>query len=559
MKTNILSLLAFSGLLFFTSCMNEDSTKQELTQEPDLEGLTAFMVEDNNIKTRTTAEYDGSGLNFYWTAGDQLWVNTGTASSPILTKNHRNNISSKLTPHPTTPSIAVKRAATAKFYFNGTFTAPSYPVRYTGKNSTVGDKVTIQAQQNQNVPNDASHLGESGDCGTATAIQSGGRYNFTLNHQAAYLTFMPYTSQSVISGAIITQIKVTADKAICGQFDFNDNGIDVDHSRPAATPANQSITLKLNGSYSNDGFPIPSGTIDASKNAAVMAIAPGTYSSFTVEYTLRDNSTNTNGTITKTYNNITLAAGKNKRVTTDLHVPDYSPWIFDFYLWDAVNPYFHNATPPDEITYSGQSLNGYVTEPTPTDGTNRWNNTIFNGHYVITDASNSCTIAPNSNELWYYVTYGNPIYDSKSLWAFKGHLFTGGLWLKKQATIYNDLKSAGYTQLTSQSKMKERYYSSVSDVTGTDHRASNAQTSVTPSQTMLTNTSGYFFLPALGYITSNYIDDIGIGGYYWSSSGNTLVGNANCANSLAFKPNSARVAAGYLRYLGMIVHAHAFE
>ena len=101
MKTNILSLLAFSGLLFFTSCMNEDSTKQELTQEPDLEGLTTFMVEDNNIKTRTTAEYDGSGLNFYWTAGDQLWVNTGTASSPILTKNHRNNISSKLTPHNT--------------------------------------------------------------------------------------------------------------------------------------------------------------------------------------------------------------------------------------------------------------------------------------------------------------------------------------------------------------------------------------------------------------------------------------------------------------------------
>ena len=285
-----------------------------------------------------------------------------------------------------------------------------------------------------------------------------------------------------------------------------------------------------------------------------MAIAPGTYSSFTVEYTLRDNSTNTNGTITKTYNNITLTAGKNKRVTTDLHVPDYSPWIFDFYLWDAVNPYWHNTTPPDEIS-NNVSLDGYITAPTPTDGTNRWNNTIYNGYYVRVDASNSCTIAPNANELWYYVTYGNPIYDSKSLWAFKGHLYTGGLWLKKQATIYNDLKSAGYTQLTSQSKMKERYYSSVSDATGTDHRASNAQTSVTPSQTMLINTSGYFFLPALGYIAYNKPYYIGQGGYYWSSSGNSYIGNADSANSLDFSSSSVWAAANYYRYLGMIVHA----
>ena len=103
--------------------------------------------------------------------------------------------------------------------------------------------------------------------------------------------------------------------------------------------------------------------------------------------------------------------------------------------------------------------------------------------------------------------------------------------------------------------MKERYYSSVSDATGTDHRTSNAQTSVTPSQTMLTNTSGYFFLPALGYIASNYLSGIGLEGHYWSSSGSSLTGNANHANSLAFQPNSARAVVGYYRYIGMIVHA----
>ena len=226
MKTNILSLLALAGLITFAGCANDDTANKPNEQEPGTEGLTSFVEEAP--ATRTTGEYDGSGLNFYWTEGDRLWVNTGTALAPILTQDSKNNINSKLEPHPTMPTTAVKRVAKAKFWFAGTFTAPSYPVRYTGKNG-VSNKVKIKAAQIQTVPNDASHIGEDGDCGVATATKptGGSKYHFTLDHKAAYLTFMPHSSQGAVSQAIITQIKVTADKAICGQFDFNDNGIDI--------------------------------------------------------------------------------------------------------------------------------------------------------------------------------------------------------------------------------------------------------------------------------------------------------------------------------------------
>ena len=70
MKTNILSLLAIAGLLTFAGCASDDTTNKSNEQEPGTEGLTSFVEEDN--ATRTTAEYDGSGLNFYWTAGDRL-------------------------------------------------------------------------------------------------------------------------------------------------------------------------------------------------------------------------------------------------------------------------------------------------------------------------------------------------------------------------------------------------------------------------------------------------------------------------------------------------------
>jgi len=393
-RLNQLMLLA--ATLLTIGCAEETampSNGKNNHQKTDTKGLTAF-VEDvkgeegvaNVASTRTTAEYfdkggTNRGLHFYWTEGDRLWVNNGT-----LIQDASNTISDVLVNNLTTPT-GVKRTPKASFSFEGTFTAPSYPVRYTGKGNLVGDKITIKAQQNQAIANDASHIGEDGDCGIATATRSAGsnQYKFTLEHKAAYLTFLPYSTINFSNSVKVTQIKVTADKAICGQFDFNDNGIDI-NNRPVAMPTNQSITLTLNGGNIN-GFPIPTSAQIAS-NAATMVIAPGTYNTLTVEYTLYDQTTKGGGTMTKTYNNVTLTEGKNKKISQNLQQP------------------------PQILSY----------------GT--WHPGLYTGGTT-----------PNVHAGMWYMHRGDPHIDTLTMTVVRLHstapanLIRGGLWLKKKAFI----------------------------------------------------------------------------------------------------------------------------
>ena len=362
MKTNALSLLALTGALFLmAACASEETNnKQEQAQKPDTKGLTAFTVDGG--ATRTTAEYDGSGLNFYWTEGDHLWVNNGT-----LIQDNSNNISAMLTYSPTV-SGAVKRAATARFYFAGTYTAHSYPVRYTGKGSTVGNKVTIKAQQSQTIPNDASHIGESGDCGTGTG------YNFTLDHKASYVTFIPYSTQTWTQNENTRVLKIrvftgNASDALAGTFNFADDGT---LSNPAST--SNSIELSLND------FPVPK-TSTVTTNIATMVVNPGTYNNVSIEYTIKDPSTNMTGTIIKTYPSMTFTAGKNKKVHTDLQVKEYSGS-------------YHRL----------------------------WDETVAAG-------------CPNVNEACWYAMKGDPHWDATTLWTMNDHLYVRGMWFKKKAKI----------------------------------------------------------------------------------------------------------------------------
>ena len=376
MKTNALSLLALAGALFLmAACASEETNnKQEQAQKPDTKGLTAFTVDGG--ATRTTAEYDGSGLNFYWTEGDRLWVNNGT-----LIQDNSNNISAMLTPNPTTPT-GVKRAATARFYFAGTYTAPSYPVRYTGKGSTAGNKVTIKAQQSQALPNDAAHISTDGDCGTGTAINSGGGYNFTLDHKASYLTLLPYSTINFATAVKLTQVKITADEALSGQFNFDDSGIDLG-SRPAPTPANRSITLTLAGGGTN-GFTLPVAATP-NTNAAVVVLPPGTYNNVAIEYTLYDQFTTRTTTIKKEYTTLAFTPGKNKKVSTNLQ------------MMERIFPL---------TTEDGKGWYGART--------------------------NAC--------LWYMIK-GDPRLDMTTLCAYKrsatsqANIYIGGVWLKKAANI----------------------------------------------------------------------------------------------------------------------------
>ena len=514
MKTNILSLLALAGLISFAGCASDDTANKQTEQEPGTEGLTSFVEEDNS--TRTTGEYDGSGLNFYWTAGDRLWVNTGTTTSPVLTQDSQNNIASKLENNPANAS-AVKRAAKAKFWFAGTYTKTSYPVRYTGKNGAK-DKVTIKAAQSQTIPNDASHIGEDGDFGVATATKpaGGGQYIFTLDHKAAYITFMPYTTQAWGPNAVIQKIRVYTSNpsdALAGTFDLADNGT---LSNPAAT--SNSVTLTV------PNFSIPS-TETYATNGATMVVNPGTYNNVSIEYTVHDPVTLVTGTITKTYPSVTFTAGRNKKVKTDLQVTEYPG--NDYYQWDAQLHYWAgyewNGTNKTQPTINGASNTAdgpkstvYVSAHTPRD---------FNDVMAYTDptgvapavlpATSHFQACPNINELLWYAQNGKPHWDNTILWSTMAHLYKGGMWFKKKSKISG--------------------YSANHDANGIDYTRSTSIASHT-NTTIITgkpsNLNDYFYLPALGYYDKCWLTGVGSVGAYWSTT--PIPNSTSLASSMLF-------------------------
>ena len=490
-------LIFAAALAFVVSCANDDTTNKQSEQEPGTEGLTSFVEEDN--ATRTTAEYDGSGLNFYWTAGDRLWVNNGT-----LIQDSKNNISKKLIA--STIPTGVQRAARANFWFSGTFTANSYPVRYTGKNG-VKDKVTIKASQTQTVPNDASHIGEDGDCGVATATKPTGdtQYHFTLEHKAAYATFLPYNSPGVIKGAKITKIKVSANEAIAGTYNFNDNGLDL------TSPTNTSNSIE----FTLNDFSLPKAST-ATANAATMVIAPGTYTNFTVEYTLNDPVTNVTGTITKTYPSVTFTAGKNKKVPTDLQIKVYPG--DEYYMWDAADG--------QHYWYGHLDANGKPDGNYPQSNTDpRWHRE--DASLPAPAANRSAKDCPNVNECMWYCMQGDPHWDNQTLWATMGHLYKGGIWLLKKDKI------SGFT---------------AANYNGTDYRTTYTVFTNTPTQGKPSNLSNYFYLPALGYYNnSGTLNVVGDYGCYWTSTPHPS--NTDYAYCLTFNSGSVRVDYGD-RYFG---------
>ena len=487
MKTNILSLLAIAGLLTFAGCANDDTTNKPNEQEPGTEGLTSFVEEDNS--TRTTAEYDGSGLNFFWTASDRLWVN----NSGTLTQDSKNNINSTLVNNPANSS-AVKRAAKANFWFAGTFTNTSYPVRYTGKNG-VKDKVTIKAAQSQTVPNDASHIGEDGDCGVAIATKPAGKngYYFTLDHKAAYATFVPYNSNRVVADFVIQKITIMADQALCGTFDFNDNGIDVS-SRPAPTTTNRVIELTLND------FAIPA-TATPATNAATAVIAPGSYTHFIVIYTLHNPVTNQTGTVTKQYpGTVTFTEGKNKKISQNLP-PNYS--ADSYYMWDAQQYYW----------YGHLDANGQPDNSNPENSTGMSAPSLVMGYTDATGtapavvATHSCKDCPNANECLWYTMHGDPHWDTTELWSTNGHLYTTGMWLKKKDNI------SGYTAAVAPDGID--YTRSINKIT----YPKGYNSSVTQNRPTTNALDNYFYLPVLDkYYTGTLYYTPGNSGYYWSST-----------------------------------------
>ena len=527
MKINkFTSLFATCLLLGLTACSNDnvsDADSGNGAENKDLTGKTSFSI-TSEAKTRTSGVYD-SGVNFYWTTNDNIWVKSGST----LTASSSNNITSTT-------------AASAKFYFDGTYTAASYPVRYTGNASSSGNTVTIATSQNQDEANNATQLGTVGDCGVGTATrQTDGSYKFNLSHEASYITFMPYYSkEELAASAVVTQIKVEAanGEKLAGKFNFSDNGL----GTAISSSSSNSVTLTLNGTSSTTGFPIPKAAT-ASKNAAIMVVAPGTYSTFKVTYTLYDSVTGTESTISYTYRNINCTPGKNQKISTDLGMETYTSRKTNYYMWDAKSNYWNGYESSQPL------LNDAVnTNDAKSSADTRWYNTAFT-YKVQTKAINSCKDEPTFEALTWYVGAGSPRLDNKTLWVFANHLYVGGIWLKKQSKI-------------SHFSSEENYSGTDKWDLGKDIKFSVAISGKPESSVR----RDYFYLPALGQYKNGKLNGLGVSGYYWAStpnpvnSGDGSVGSkAISANCLRFAvdatSNNVYVRSYYERNVGMQVQA----
>ena len=526
MKINkFTSLFATCLLLGLTACSNDnvsDADSGNGAENKDLTGKTSFSI-TSEAKTRTSGVYD-SGVNFYWTTNDNIWVKSGST----LTASSSNNITSTT-------------AASAKFYFDGTYTAASYPVRYTGNASSSGNTVTIATSQNQDEANNATQLGTVGDCGVGTATrQTDGSYKFTLSHEASYITFMPYYSkEELAASAVVTQINVTVanGEKLAGKFNFSDNGL----GTAISSSSSNSVTLTLNGTSPTPGFPIPT-TATASKNAAIMVVAPGTYSTFKVTYTLYDSVTGTNSTISYTYSGIKCIAGKNQIIKTDLGMAAYTSRKNKYYMWDAVNNYWDGHANSQPLLNDAENAN-YATSSADA----RWYNTTFTDK-VQTKAINSCKDQPTFEALTWYIGGGSPKLDDKTLWVFANHLYAGGIWLKKKSEISHFSSTESYTGTAT--------WVSGKDIKFTVSNFGKPEASVR---------SDYFYLPALGQYKDGKLIDLGKKGYYWASTPNPVndgdrsqpYGKVISANCLRFATNetlnNVYVRSYYERYVGMQV------
>ena len=481
-KTRLLSFAAFCSLaLAFASCANEDVAQSTTGTETDNDkNLTTFVAGDE-AKTRTSMDYTSG--NFYWEAGDKIWVkdDDGTWQQ--------------------SSNAPAGKVASFKFKVPGKFkNSTSYKVYYPGKNGS-NNQVTIPAAQTQAAPNSTAHFGVSGDCGTATATGTvgGGSFSFALDHQAAILVLQPYNPNATLNDCYLTKVEVTSDNNITGTYT-----LDPSSGELTGTGTGKQIVVTTAGSsVSPNGFPIKK-VASVTDNSAYVLIKPGTHT-LTVKYTLKDIATNVEGTITKTLSAYNYDKNTYYDMTANLDIKDYDG--DHYYMWDAQQNYWAghewNSANPWQPVLNGNTNTNYA--KSNTDPNNRWYKE--GGGSGRLDATQSFATLPNGNELSWYCMYGDPRWDGDKLWSTMGHLHKGGMWFKKKSILqaenhYDTEKSAdGSTDLRTTYKFYNNNSSSISSGFPSAADAGN-----------------YFYLPASGFYSLGQLIGIGFLGQYSSSS-----------------------------------------
>jgi len=482
--------VVFGIAMAFASCANEDVAQNPTNPNEDNDkNLTTFVAGDET-KTRTSLDYNSS--DFYWEAGDYIYVKDD------------NNVLRKSSNAPTS------KVASFKYKVPGKFTAhSSYKVYYLGKNSS-GNSVTISTAQSQTAPDNTEHFGTAGDYGTATATKVTGKnqFAFELEHQPAYLVFQPYTSNTILHNCYLTGVEVTSDNDIAETYTVNTStGV------LTGSAGGKKIVLTTKdpttGSANENGFPLTNSSASVATNGAYMVIKPGTHT-LRVRYWVKDNATGTEGTITKTLPATAYASNTYYDMTANLNVRDYDG--DKYYMWDAQKQYWkgHEWNLGGSQPTLSQYLTGATTsnDNAKSNADSRWYNENYPGYGISNPATHSsCKDLPNANEMSWYCMYGDPRWDADELWTTMGHLYKGGMWFKKKSVLqaehhYDTEKSAdGTTDLRTTSK----YYQ-------------NNNSSINSGLPSAADANNYFYLPALGSYTAGRLYNVGVLGLYWSSS-----------------------------------------
>lgn len=502
-RVRLLSLAALCGMvLTMASCASEDTVQNPSNKDNDNDkNLTTFAAGDPSSRTSMT-----STGTFYWEAGDKIYVKDD------------NNVwqASSNSPTTQTPSF--------KFRVPGQFTAhTSYKVYYPGQSGS-DDQVGISATQAQTKPNTTLHFGISGDCGEADATGGNGVFNFTLNHQAAYLIFQPYTNNTILRDCYLTKIEVNADDNIMGSYTFDPS---TGHLTGTGTGKQIVLTTKdpAAGSTNEKGFPLTNTTASLATNGAYMVIKPGTHA-LTIRYWVKDYVTGIEGTITRTVGSRLFDRNKYYNIVSELDVKDYSG--NNYYMWDAQKQYWEGYEWTHKNPAWQPTTNGGGSSVYPQGSADP---RYCNGGSTATQ---SCVIAPNVNEIAWYVMKGDPRWDDDELWTTMGHLYKGGMWFLKKANI------SGFSTEHAYDGADWRTFSS--DV---------KNTTLKPGIPSVAERNKSFYLPALGYYNYGTFNNPGTWGAYWTSTPTPVYGSpAYCLN---FYKGVAWVYPGDYRMFGLIV------
>ena len=482
----------FAALLFAASCANDNVTQDEKQNKDNIPaGATLFTGTSQSEATTRTAILNhtkGAGASVNWSSTDKIWV-----------KDDGGNWQQSTTT--TIPSAANK--AVGVFALSGTYTGASHDILYTNMAVTgTQPQVEIKATQTQSAPNNFDHAGESGDCGIATGNKATNGYDFTLNHKASYLCFIPRTSNEYVKRSKLIKVEIMSDDEIAGTYDIAANG-----ALTLASGGSKTITVTT-----GSGFDIDNSADDMSKNATYAVVAPGTHT-FRIRYWLRNTTDNPGGAIEGTVSKIVTlncTAGSIQDITANLNPRDCDGT--KYYMWDAQQNYWYGYEwtrhlPGDtgQPTLSNNSSPNYP----QSNSDSRWYNESYPGYGISNPATHtSCKDLPNANELSWYCKYGDPRWDRDELWTTMGHLYKGGMWFKKKSVLqaehhYDTEKSAdGSTDLRTTYKDYINNNSSINN-------------SGLPSAA---DAGNYFYLPALGFYRFGKLNLVGSIGYFWASS-----------------------------------------